>query len=239
VSIIKTPAPIDISDLKKYFVDKETFFEIDYAASTIREEKLLVYISNLDLPCDIKVDNDDDAQELVRCYLESNFLVTLPSLETLVISLLLQHKGIEEVVNPEMLTALGPQLDSWIQKLDSLPLFNMYCINDEELQEWVKSENEENDTADLTGVNFVSLLKYEGFYQFYEKIDSTPTYYSKYFNEYMFKGSNLFSYWANENNPMFLLTSAIAEGQIDTQNYIKCVETDTEVYNEYVEQETN
>jgi len=239
VSIIKTPAPIDISDLKKYFVDKETFFEIDYAASTIREEKLLVYISNLDLPCDIKVDNDDDAQELVRCYLESNFLVTLPSLEQLTISLLLQHKGIEEVVNPEMLTALGPQLDSWIQKLDSLPLFNMYCINDEELQEWVKSENEENDTADLTGVNFVSLLKYEGFYQFYEKIDSTPTYYSKYFNEYMFKGSNLFSYWANENNPMFLLTSAIAEGQIDTQNYIKCVETDTEVYNEYVEQETN
>ena len=239
MSIIKTPAPIDITDLKKYFVDKETFFEIDYAASTIREEKLLVYISNLDLPCDIKVDNDDDAQELVRCYLESNFLVTLPSLEQLTISLLLQHKGIEEVVNPEMLTALGPQLDSWIQKLDSLPLFNMYCINDEELQEWVKSENEENDTADLTGVNFVSLLKYEGFYQFYEKIDSTPTYYSKYFNEYMFKGSNLFSYWANENNPMFLLTSAIAEGQIDTQNYIKCVETDTEVYNECVEQETN
>jgi hypothetical protein len=36
VSIIKTPAPIDITDLKKYFVDKETFFEIDYAGSTIR-----------------------------------------------------------------------------------------------------------------------------------------------------------------------------------------------------------
>jgi hypothetical protein len=227
VSIIKTPAPIDIADLKKFFIDKETFFEIDYAASTIREEKLLVYISNLDLPCDITVDNDDDALELVRCYLESNFLVSLPSLEALVISLLLQHKGIEEVKNQDMLTALSLQLDSWVQKLDSLPLFNMYCINDEELQEWVKSEHKENDTAELTGVNFVSLLKYEDFYQFYEKIDSTPTYYSKYFNEYMFKGSNLFSYWANENNPMFLLTSAIAEGQIDTENYIKCVEQET------------
>jgi hypothetical protein len=154
-------------------------------------------------------------------------LVSLPSLEALVISLLLQHKGIEEVKNQDMLTALSLQLDSWVQKLDSLPLFNMYCINDEELQEWVKSEHKENDTAELTGVNFVSLLKYEDFYQFYEKIDSTPTYYSKYFNEYMFKGSNLFSYWANENNPMFLLTSAIAEGQIDTENYIKCVEQET------------
>lgn len=239
MSIIKTPAPIDITDLKKYFVDKETFFEIDYAGSTIREEKLLVYISNLDLPCDITVDNDDDALELVRCYLESNFLVSLPSLEKLTISLLLERKGIQEVVNPEMLEALGPQLDSWIQKLDSLPLFNMYCIDDDELKEWAKSEHEENDTADLTGVNFVSILKYEDFYQFYEKIDSVPTYYSKYFNDYMFKGNNLFSHWANKNNPMFLLTSSIAGGHVDTQEYNKCVEADTIVYNKYVEQETN
>jgi len=30
----------------------------------------------------------------------------------------------------------------------------------------------------------------------------------------MFKGNNLFSYWANENNPMFLLTWGIASGNI-------------------------
>jgi hypothetical protein len=55
----------------------------------------------------------------------------------------------------------------------------------------------------------------------------------------MFKGSNLFSYWANLNNPMFLLTSSIAGGHIDTQEYNKCVEADTILYNKYVEQETN
>ena len=237
MSIIKTPAPIDIADLKKYFVDKETFFEIDYAASTIKEEKLLVYISNLDLPCDI-IFGDDDALELVRCYLESNFLVNLPSLEELTISLLLQHKGIEEVQHPDMLAELKPQLDSWVQKLDSLPLFNMYCIDDLEMQEWVTSEHKQNDTTDLTGVNFVSLLKYTDFYQFDEKIDSEPTFYSAYFNEYMFKGNNLFSYWANENNPMFLLTSSIANKDIDIQTYNKCVEADADVYNKYVEEET-
>lgn len=237
MSIIKTPAPIDIADLKKYFVDKETFFEIDYAASTIKEEKLLVYISNLDLPCDI-IFGDDDALELVRCYLESNFLVNLPSLEELTISLLLQHKGIEEVQHPDMLAELKPQLDSWVQKLDSLPLFNMYCIDDLEMQEWVTSEHKQNDTTDLTGVNFVSLLKYTDFYQFYEKIDSEPTFYSAYFNEYMFKGNNLFSYWANVNNPMFLLTSSIANKDIDIQTYNKCVEADADVYNKYVEEET-
>lgn len=237
MSIIKTPAPIDIADLKKYFVDKETFFEIDYAASTIKEEKLLVYISNLDLPCDI-VFGDEDALELVRCYLESNFLVNLPSLEELTISLLLQHKGIQEVQNPDMLAELKPQLDSWVQKLDSLPLFNMYCLNDLEMQEWVTSQHPQNDTADLTGVNFVSLLKYTDFYQFYEKIEGEPTFYSEYFNEYMFKGNNLFSYWANVNNPMFLLTSSIANQDIDIQTYNKCVEADAEIYNKYVEEET-
>ena len=137
-----------------------------------------------------------------------------------------------------MLAELKPQLDSWVQKLDSLPLFNMYCIDDLEMQEWVTSEHKQNDTTDLTGVNFVSLLKYTDFYQFYEKIDSEPTFYSAYFNEYMFKGNNLFSYWANVNNPMFLLTSSIANKDIDIQTYNKCVEADADVYNKYVEEET-
>ena len=28
----------------------------------------------------------------------------------------------------------------------------------------------------------------------------------------MFKGKNLYSYWANDNNPLFLLTVSIANG---------------------------
>jgi hypothetical protein len=99
----------------------------------------------------------------------------------------------------------------------------MYLVQDETLKKWVTEEHDINDTTDLTGINFVSLLKNENFYSFYETTTSEPKYYSGYFNEYMFKGKNMYGFWANENNPMFLLTQAIASGNLNTEEYIDCV----------------
>jgi hypothetical protein len=36
----------------------------------------------------------------------------------------------------------------------------------------------------------------------------------------MFKGQNLYSFWANENNPMFLLTWGIAVGEVAPDEYV-------------------
>jgi hypothetical protein len=48
----------------------------------------------------------------------------------------------------------------------------------------------------------------------------------------MFKGKNLYSYWANENNPMFLLTFNIAEGTITGDEYFANIkETIKEIEN--------
>ena len=41
----------------------------------------------------------------------------------------------------------------------------------------------------------------------------------------MFKGQNLYSYWANENNPMFLLTWGIANGIVTKEQYDASVAT--------------
>jgi hypothetical protein len=55
----------------------------------------------------------------------------------------------------------------------------------------------------------------------YEKIDKQDLkFYKKYFEDYMFKGKNLYSYWANENNPMFLLTFGIAGGLVTGDDYV-------------------
>jgi hypothetical protein len=35
----------------------------------------------------------------------------------------------------------------------------------------------------------------------------------------MFKGKNMYAYWANENNPLFLLTYGIAEGVVGGDSY--------------------
>lgn len=225
MNIVQTSAPIKLEDLKKYFEDKSTVFIIDYTSSSIKAEKLLIYISNLDIPCDIKFNDISEISELLSVYLDSSFIVKLPILEKTTISLLLQNKQLVEPTDIELLTALKPKLDAWTEKLDSLPLFNLYVINDEQIKQWVTSEHTEETTADLKGINFVSLLDNEDFYFFYQTISNNPKYYSKLFNDYMFKGRNLFSFWANENNPMFLLTHAIATGDKELQQYTTSVKT--------------
>jgi hypothetical protein len=216
MNIINTEAPIKIEHLKNYFEDKSTFFIIDYAESSIKADKLLTYISNLDIPCDIKFTNTDELSEMVGHYLNSSFLVSVPTLERVVISLLLQHKKIVEPVNVDMLTEYKQQLEQWTNKLESLALYNLYMVNEESFKKWVIEAHEEDATSSLIGVNFLSLLKHDEFYNFYQVMTTTPKYYSCYFNEYMFKGQNLFSFWANERNPMFLLTWGINEGKVDS-----------------------
>jgi hypothetical protein len=224
MNVINTSAPIKIEELKQYFQDKSTFFVIDYTESSIKADKLLTYISNLDIPCDVKINNNDELKELLTVYLSSSFIVNVPILENIVISLLLQHKGIIPVVDSELLEDVKEQLAVWINKLESLALFNLYCIKEDSFVDWVKS-HEEDATTSLEGVNFVSLLKNPSFYEFYQSMTTEPKYYSAYFNEYMFKGKNLYTYWSNENNPMFLLTYGISNGLVESDNYADCINT--------------
>ena len=213
-NIIKTIAPIAIEDLKKYFVDKSIIYNIDYTNSKIKGTKLLTYISNLDIPCDITFNDKNEKEELLKEYLNSSVLCSIPSLEIQTIKLLLEYKEIGIEINPILYKNFIEDnleiIKKWEGILDSLTLYNMYIVNSPEMQEFVKGFPEDN-TDDLTGINFLSLLKHEDFFMFYNKIDqSNLKFYSTYFNNYMFKAKNLFSYWANENNPLFLLTWGIA-----------------------------
>jgi len=213
MKVIDVTAPFSIEDLKLYFEDDQTFYMVDYENSQLQGTKLLTYLSNLELPCNIGFTDQKDFDDLTKEYLLANFIISIPILEERVISLLLQMKGISELIEKDFIDDNVEILTIWAKKLDSLSLYNLYTVECDELKDYVKSFPED-DTKDLTGINFVNLLKYESFYLFYANvIEHHKTYYKSYFNEYMFKGNNLFSYWANVNNPMFLLTSSIATGE--------------------------
>ena len=51
-SIFST-APLDLEDIKKYFVDKTINFQLDYSKSELHTEKFLIYVSNLGIPADL------------------------------------------------------------------------------------------------------------------------------------------------------------------------------------------
>ncbi|WP_206165444.1 hypothetical protein, partial [Citrobacter braakii] len=58
--MIETIVPIPLDQLKLYFPDKNTKFLLDYANSSLKGDKFLTYISNLDVPADVKVDITTD-----------------------------------------------------------------------------------------------------------------------------------------------------------------------------------
>lgn len=208
--VITTTAPIAIEYLKEYFADKETTYVIDYAESELKGEKLLVYLGNLDLPADIKFETSEDLEEMVLAYASSTFIVNIRSLEFAMLNLLLKNE-----IGFPLTDELQVLLDHWSIRIKSLLLYNLHTINLEEFNTFVDAAPKD-DTDSLVGVNFVSLLKYEELGQIIVDDDNNLdecVNYTKYFNDYMFKGKNLFSYWANPNNILFLQTWSIGSGE--------------------------
>jgi len=219
---IHTIAPISLDNLKLYFADKTVNYLVDYKNSKLQGQKLLTYLGNLDLKADIQIDDARDPAflDLLKVYFESTTLVNVPSLERAAIQVLFEYRRLlpsdffaEFIQNNQEL------LSSWTDKLDSLVLYNTWIINDQAAKDEVMSfPSDETDSVD--GINWVSLLKHEDFYFYYQTVDfSNLKNYTRYFNENLFKGKNLYTFWANEKNPMFLITWGILEQQINSTEW--------------------
>jgi hypothetical protein len=219
MKIIETKAPLGLEQLKEYFVDKNVFYIIDYEKSDLRGDMLLTYLSNLEIPCDIKVDSRENCMSLLKDYLNFKQIVNIPFLEHKTMDILFQAKKFYEGDDTDFIHENSEILQKWIERLDSLSLFNMWIVNDDSFKEFAESFPRD-DTKDIAGINFVSLLKHENFYSFYNEVDeSNLKFFVSYFEEYMFKGENLYGYWANRNNPMFLLNWAISSGNLVNADY--------------------
>ena len=54
--------------------------------------------------------------------------------------------------------------------------------------------------------DFFGLARVFDFFIWFDKVEEKSLkYYSKYFNDYMFKGKSLYNFWANENNPFLII----------------------------------
>lgn len=212
--MIETIVPIPLDQLKLYFQDKNTKFLLDYANSSLKGDKFLTYISNLDVPADVKVDiTTDEGRELLRSYFHAPNLVRLEALEILALQTLFQARDLNNFGLEQFIDDNKGIIDQWLSVIDSLTLYNMYTLGVPQFKEWVQQFPA--DESIEAGVNFVNLIQHQEMYALLEKSEvANLKFYTSYFDKYMFKGRNLFSFWANPNNPMFLLTTGIATGQI-------------------------
>jgi hypothetical protein len=219
MTTIFTTAPIAMEQLKEYFTNRETTYIIDAKESTLKGQTLLTYLSNLDIPCDIT--NIDE--ELLLAYLKSPFMVSVKSLELTAIMLMMTTAGLNNGQQPietggwlsDFVAEHDEIIEQWINKAFCLPLYNFSTINDDRIDDFLASVNVDEST-DMTGVNVISLLKHEEFYILFSMIppDFKPTYFKHWFNQPVFRGKQLFAYWATSNNPLFLLTNSIASGEL-------------------------
>jgi hypothetical protein len=242
MNIIETLAPLPIEDLKKYFEDNDTKYIINYSKSKLTGNKLLIYLSNLDVPCDIKLDTkSEEYYDLLKDYFNSSFLLQIETLELGAIQVILCKK---KILSNERLEKFILEnfniVEKWESILDSCTLFNLFSINDDTFKEYVKSHKKAED-ENLTGINFVNLFKHPDIYEYLSRIDPNKLfYYEKFFNDYIFKGKNLYSYWADPNNPLFLLTYSISAELFKPEEYIKAkqekifLSKDLSTYNETI-----
>ena len=218
MNFIETTVPISIEKLKIYFNDKDTKFLIDYDNSTLKDEKFLTYISNLDIPCDIKFDlTNENHQELLKNYFHTFNIVDLNSLAVAALDVCLTYNFKLENEYTEFINSNKDIVSSWVNILQSMALFNLHSIQSEKFKEYLSTFSKKE--SPNTGLNFVNLLKLENMNSIFEEINTSELFiYDEYFNSYMFKGKNLYQYWANENNPMFLLTWNMSESNSSSQN---------------------
>lgn len=224
--VIKTTAPIAIDQLKRYFADKSLSYVIDYENSTLDGQKLLTYIGNLDLPIDVSLDfSKERDRELLALYFKTGSLVSIPSLESAAFECLLEYKKIVPFTNyKQFLSDHSDLVKEWASRLDSLMLYNLYCIKSDEIQTLVNGyPQSEADSTEY--VNFVNLLKYPEFYAYYAASESEDLVnYTRLFNDYCFKGNNMFTYWAISDNPIFIRTWGIVNNiQSQGDNHVSLI----------------
>lgn len=226
-TVIETTVPIDIELIKRHFQEEGVVYLIDCENSQLPPAVLLTYLGNLSLPCQLKIGNQETLFGLLQAYLHSPVLVNLPELAELALDALLHHKGLERLFDHD-LSEFQEQnqdiLDQWCSRVESLSLYALYCVKDvPEYQEYVRSFPEDT-TDSMVGCNFVQLIQHPCFPLLLEQVDEDRLrFYSAYFDKYIFRGKNLFEYWAVPENTLYLITAGVAEGKFDTIEYLNLV----------------
>ena len=222
-----TVAPIPIDLLKEYFTDDSIIFNIDYADSTLKGDKLITYISNLDVPtilCGWSKVSKDDKFELIQHYMNSKLVINNFELEDCVLRILheaayLHYQDfmppVEGILNQEEIVSFVKEnkdlIDRWLTMCASLSVYAITTIT--EFDASAREQFKVIDDYDWCGVNFAALIKHDNF-QSLITLDCDRFYFEKQFHEHMFKGKNLFFYWQTDANIMAILADGISSGTI-------------------------
>lgn len=106
-------------------------------------------------------------------------------------------------------------VERWCEMLDSSIVFNLHCIDAPEFNQFIDDTFEKIDDPDYVGINYVNVyaLDWIGYYIGFITEESPAKFFVNQFNEYRFKGKNMFHYFNTEANTLSVLSQVIASGK--------------------------
>lgn len=232
MQIVEATLPLKMEDIKTFYLNQENVrYIIDYENSALKGKGFLFYVANLNLPIDIvfsKTVKVSEKLELLRDYMSIANICDIATLQFAAAQVLLTKKGVD-MTGMFVCPPLAPSqtkrfikenselVNNWESFVDSLILFTL-CSMTEDLPKNVLVV----DDPHIVGNNVVNLFNIPSFFELYFSkgvIVKNIKYYRYQFEEYCYKGGNLYSYFAHENNWLLFSTinalQKIAKRKID------------------------
>ena len=225
--VISCTAPIQLDDLKKYFTDKSLNFHINYTDSVLQDKKLLVYLSNLGVPCDIVLSDTfsfEERSSLLNQYMTLPLIIDVPILNIAASLVIFKAKGynIEDAYpNPyfsekevnKFLTDYDDIVQKWVKFLDSCAIYAQKCIPELNSKEFLTGGIEIISDREYVGYSIVKLFSLSFFFNNYYKKPLGPlAYFELQFEDYMFQGKNLYYYFVTNHNYLLPMLRTLGTG---------------------------
>lgn len=237
-NIKEITAPLKVEELKNFIEKKDTFYLINYKNSELRDGIFLNYLSNLDLPCEVLL-NDcsyEEKEQLLLAYLNSKNIVDIESIALNISKILLEYRGIntnDVFENPALtkeetlkfILAHEDVIKKWEHFFESTIVYALFIMKDVDSENDIKSQVPHIDDSNYVGLNIVNLLQNPVFMEMFF-IPGTRTelsFFVRQFEEYMFKGASLFQYYHTHNNTILALMLGQYSGEIDRELFDQAI----------------
>lgn len=215
--------PLDDNQLLEFIDNQDKVYEINFSKNTLDNQTALTYLSNLEMKCNVDFSNLSLEQkfDLIKTYMMFDSMVSIENLEKVTLQIFNQYKGliiedsILDILSKDEISSFIKENQDLLQKYDdvlsSIFFFNLMSFyNNEEKELMKKGCTKIIQNPRYIGINFVNLLKYPEFYaQFLLDKPKYTYYFKEYFEDYMFKGYNLFKFLQTENNIILRIFSDI------------------------------
>ncbi len=240
--IRRVTVPLGVEQMKEFFTNKNLLYFVDYSKSSLKGVVFLTYLSNLDLPFEVDLENStfEEKEGLLVSYMTARNITKSKVMSFNLASLLLKNRGVDinqvfddliftDEESSQFIENNKELITKWNTFLESTILFSITSM--EELDK--KLEIEENyevvNDPQYLGLNVVNLFSIPSFMELFFSAPSKGElkFFKPQFEETMFRGKNLYAYFNVDENSVFHAFGGLVNGKLGAEEFMALKKLET------------